>query len=127
MRGTEGPACVEPPGTSADRAGRTKPISRPADRLDEPVAAPGIQLAAEAPDVDLDDVRSRRVVGIPHGVEEAILREHLPGMASEDLEQRELARRQADLHTGAANDHRRRGELEIADMDDRRTVGAEIG
>ena len=99
-----------------------KPVARAADRFDQPVTAPFVDLPTQAADIDLDDIRLRREIGIPQGADQPIASEDLAGMTCEELEQRELPRRQADLSSGPPNPQRCRIELEIADLDPRRTV-----
>src|SRR6266850_441796 len=99
---------------------RPKAVASSSDGLDQPVAAAAIDLAAEAPDVDLDDVRLGHEVRIPDGLDEALLREHLARMAREHLEQRELLARQADLPACPVDLAGRRIQPEIADSNDRR-------
>ena len=81
-----------------------------------------VDLPPKAPDVDLDDVRLCGEVGVPKRVDQPIPGEDLAGMPGQELEQRELARGQADRSSGASDAERRRIQLEVANLDRRRAI-----
>ena len=82
-----------------------QPVAHAADGLDHAVA----ELAAQVPDVDVDDVGAGVEVVPPHVGQKLFARQHLPGMAEEHLGEGELACRQLDdpLPLSSATDARR--------------------
>jgi hypothetical protein len=101
---------------------RRNSVPGTADRLDQPVASALVNLPSKAPDVDLDDVRLRREVRVPEGIDEAVPREDLAGMSREELEERELARGEVDLAGGTPDAEGCRVELKVADLDPGRSL-----
>src|SRR5258705_7730185 len=102
--------------------GRPEPVAGASDRLDQAVATTVVDLPTEAVDVDLDDIRFRREVSIPERLDQALLGKDLARMAGQELEQRELAGREADPATASLNAKRRGVELEIADNHSRGSI-----
>src|SRR6476646_9774298 len=102
--------------------GRAQAVAESPDRLDEAVSPTIVDLAPQAPDVDLDDIRAGDVVGAPEGVDEVILGEDLPGMAGEELEHGELARGQPDGAPTTNHAERRWIQLEVVDGDPRHPI-----
>ena len=101
---------------------RAQPVARAADGLDQAIAPTVIDLPSETPDVDLDDVRLRHEIGVPQGLDQSLLAKDLPRMTGEELEQGELAGGQPDLATTTPHTQGRWIQLEIGDVDPRRTV-----
>src|SRR5882724_12816877 len=62
-------------------------VSNPPHRLDRPPGIGNVDLAAEVPDVDLDDVRVAVVGRIPDVLEDLGLRRDLPHLAHQELEE----------------------------------------
>src|SRR6266487_1336810 len=69
---------------------RAQTVTCTSDGLDQPIAAPMVDLASKASDVDLDDIGLGGEVGIPDGIDEAPLVEDLAEVTCEDFEEREL-------------------------------------
>src|SRR4051794_16954242 len=74
----------------------TEHVPRPADRVQQPRVATGLQLAAQVRDEHLDGVRRREGVVAPDLLEEALARDDDALVAHEVLEQLELALGQLD-------------------------------
>ena len=74
-------------------------------------------------DVDLDDVRVALEVVVPHVVEDLTLRHDVALAPKQELEQRELARREIDLGIAAPHSLGRRIEAEVARLEHRRAFG----
>ena len=76
-----------------------------------------VDLGAQVPDVDVDDVGAALVGEIPGVLEEVEPGEDLLGPSHERLEQRELLRRQIDLGITAPDPPRRRVEPQVTDLE----------
>src|SRR3954452_18384652 len=74
----------------------TEHVSRAADGVQHARLAPGLELAAQVGDEDLDRVRRRERVVAPDLLEQALARDDDPLVAHEELEQLELALGQVD-------------------------------
>src|SRR5512132_2840485 len=68
------------------RAISDDPVTGSPHRLDRPAPVGFVELAAQAADVDLDDVGVAREVAVPHGGQDAVLGQHLAGPAHQRLE-----------------------------------------
>src|SRR3984957_16595361 len=87
----------------------------PADRVDERVGLRTVDLAPDAPDIDVDDVGRRVKMQIPYMLQEHRARDHLAGIAPEIFEHLEFARQQLDVVVAAPHRAGNEVELEIAD------------
>src|SRR5204863_1653728 len=105
--------CAGPGSATSSSAGVGEAIAGAADRLDR-VAA---NLLAEVVDVHGDDVRAIVVVHIPALFEQFVPREHMPRPAHEQLEQRELLRRELDLDLTAPDTLRGGIELQVTGLE----------
>ena len=71
--------------------GDDQPVPGAANGFDHRSAGRALQLGAQPPHVDLDDVRVTVEIEVPDVVEDVLLRQHLVGMVHEVLEDGELA------------------------------------
>src|SRR6185437_13364284 len=93
--------------------GRREDIAGAAYRLDDRrLGRIGLQLAAQAPDLDVDGPVERPGFAVPGEVEQAVAAQHLVGIVDESSEQVELAGGQADLAAFGRNQLARR-EVEM--------------
>ena len=74
-----------------------------------------VDLAAQATDVHLDDVRVAVEVVVPHAGEDLGLAQHLAGPAHEELEHVELAGGERDLDVAAPDPARAGVDPQVAD------------
>src|SRR5207302_9167967 len=81
---------------------RTDAKPDPADRVDERVGLLPVNLAADAPDVDVDDVGRGVKMQIPYVLQQHRPRHHLAGVATEKFQHRELARQELNRVAAAA-------------------------
>src|ERR687893_3016301 len=82
------------------RSGRRRGIeavTAAADRRKERWLDRSIELIAEVPDIDVDNVRLALEVVVPDGSQDLLAREQPPRIAGEVLEQGKLSARQRDL------------------------------
>ncbi|KRC42390.1 hypothetical protein ASE24_21175 [Nocardioides sp. Root224] len=109
------------------RVARARRLSRPGV-VDEPVAdeADGLERAAserlvdalsELPDVHLDDVRVAVVREVPDVAQDRRLRQHLTLVSHQELQERELPRRQLHRYVAAPGLVRRRVQTQVTDLE----------
>ena len=99
-----------------------EPVADAANRLDRLAPERPVDLLAQVPDVDVDDVRPALERHVPGSVEQLEPGEHDARPAHEQLEHRELARRELELGLAAPRAMRRRIEPQVADLDRRRPL-----
>ena len=84
----------------------------------EPVRPPELaELAAKVMDIQVDDVRVDVRLRAPHRIEDLLSREDLAGMADEEAEQCELARRQVDRPVTDLGDVTELVEAQVAGLE----------
>src|SRR5450756_955339 len=88
--------------------------------LDAAGCAGPVELATQAAHVHVHDVGESVVLLVPGVVEDAVAREHLPGVPHEQLEEAELLGAQRDLLAVAHHTALRRVQAEVADHESRR-------
>ena len=88
----------------------------------EPIAPAAVDLSAEAPYVDLDDVRFCGKVSIPQGMDQAISAEDLTWVSGEQFEEREFTRREVYRLAASPDPQRGRVEGQVADYNPRGAV-----
>jgi hypothetical protein len=103
------------------RGAGSQSVAGAADRFDEAVPTPSVDLAAQAPDVHLDDVGAPGVVRVPHAVEQLLLGEDPVRVAGQVLEEGVLLGGQAQARSPASGHEPRRVELEVGHPDQRMT------
>src|SRR5262249_61344998 len=96
-------------------ARRTDAKPDPADRVDERVGLLAVDLAADASNIDVDDVGRGVKMQIPYVLQQHRPRHDLTGVADEIFEHLELARQELDLLAAAA--HRAGDEIELEIVD----------
>ena len=82
--------------------------------MQDPRLAACLELAAQVADEDVDDVRLDVGRVAPHEREQLVAAEHLAGVADEDVEQVELAPREAELAPVAGGDVAARVDDDVA-------------
>src|SRR5262245_59791778 len=103
-------------GTRSTAVGR-EPVPGSPDGLDRLAAERLVDLLAQPADVDLHDVRVAVELEVPDVREDVGLRDDLPAVAHEELEDGELARRERDLLVATRASVGQRVELEVAGLD----------
>src|SRR6185436_9781125 len=98
------------------------PIARAAHGLDGAAPVRLVDLATQAPDVDLDDVGVALEVVVPHASQDLLLGEDLPCSSDEELEHLELPCGDRDLLLAAPHAARQGVHAEIAHPDRRRVA-----
>ena len=99
-----------------------QPVADAAHRLDRVATERAVDLLAQVADVDVDDVGPALERDVPGAVEKLTAREDSAGAAHEELEQRELLRRQLELGLAAPGAVRGRVEPQPADGQHRRPL-----
>src|SRR5919197_4649633 len=97
-------------------------VAGPTYGLDEAGFAAGLELLAQGPNVDVDDIRLAQEVVAPNALEDQVAGEHLAGMAHQELEQLVLAGGQLDPAIAAADLARAGVELQVGQPKDLRPV-----
>src|SRR5947207_1505821 len=90
--------------------------------MDQPREAIDLRLAPQVADVDVERVGVDAEVVAPDAIEDHVARQHLTGVAHEQLEQLVLRARQFDRLAGAARAVRPRIELQIVELQRLRSV-----
>src|SRR5205085_10935093 len=89
------------PRRRSDPFGDAETVSGRDDRVDQRVLVVAVDLLAQLADVDVDDVARRLVTHVPDLLDDRHPRQHAVRIAHQELEQRELLRRQLDLRAVA--------------------------
>src|SRR5674476_19418 len=97
-------------------------VAGAAQCLDAAGRAGLVELATQAAHVHVHDVGEGVVLLVPGVIEDAIAREHLPGVPHEQFEQAELFGAQRDLLAVAQHTALRRVQAEVADHKGRRCL-----
>src|SRR5262245_8339329 len=92
----------------------TDAVTYAADGVDERISLLTVDLAAHAPDVDVDDVGGGIEVQVPDMLQQHRARNHLVLIAHQVLENLKLARKQLDRPSGTARRPRHEIEFEVA-------------
>ena len=100
-----------------------QPVADAAHRLDRVAAERPVDLLAQVADVDVDDVRAALERHVPRAFEQLRAGQHAAGPAHEQLEQRELLRREVELVVAAPGAVRGRVEPQVADLELDRPLG----
>src|SRR5262249_30910214 len=90
-----------------------------ADGVNERIRLGGVNLAAHAPDIDVDDVGGGIEMQVPNVLQQHGPRYDLAFVAGQIFQQLELARQQVDVATATAHRAGHEIKLEIADAQDR--------
>src|SRR5271167_4051421 len=91
-------AAIRVRSVTADRARSRLPqhVAHAADRVDQLARARALELAPQVPHIHAHRVRGRPEVIAPHTVVDEAVREHVPGIQHQQLEQLVLGSRQLD-------------------------------
>src|SRR5436190_3813129 len=90
-----------------------------ADGMDERIGLLAVDLAADTPDIDVDDVGGGIEVKIPDVLQQQCARHDLALVANEVFENLKFARQELDIAPAARHRARNEVELEIADAQHR--------
>src|ERR1700739_1081500 len=85
----------------------TEAKSDAADSMDQRIILTAVDLPADAPHIDIDDVGRRIEMQVPHVLQKHGARNHLTGVASQIRQQAKLSRQQLDFPTAATRDPRK--------------------
>src|SRR5271169_4691479 len=88
-----------------------------ANGMNERIGLPIVDLAADAPDIDVDDVGGGVEMEIPHMLEQHRPRHDLALVANEIFEDLEFPWQQLDVPAAAGHGSRHQVQLEIADAE----------
>src|SRR5262249_45903607 len=97
----------------------TDTVANSTNRMDQRICLVTIDLAPDAPDINIDDVGIGIEVEIPDVLQQHCARHHPPFVASQIFEKLKLAWQQLDLLTAAANAARYEIHFKIADAQHR--------
>src|SRR6266566_3739413 len=95
-------------------------VADPAYGLDRTAVERPVDLVAQVPDVDVDEIRAGLEAELPGAFEQLASRQSLAAPAEQQLEQGELLRRQLELRLAAPGAPGRRIEAQIARLQKRR-------
>src|SRR5216684_4489884 len=112
-----GALCARPPTTLS--LSRLQDVPRPPDRVNQLDLAFAVDDAAEAADVDLDQVREGIEIVVPDVLGDLFAAHDPAGIYREIFEQRVLLGGQGQLVAAARDAMRARIEAKVADLDDR--------
>src|SRR5215467_6233949 len=97
----------------------TETKSDAADRMDQRIVLPAIDLATNSPDIDIDDIGRRIKMQVPYMLQQHGARDRLTAITCQIRQQSKFARQQFDLSPAATGDPRKQIDLQIADAQHR--------
>src|SRR5947199_3129011 len=93
----------------------TDTVSDASYGVDQRIGLLAVHFTADPPDVNVDDVRSRIEMQVPHILQQERTRNHPAFVAKEIFQQLELTRQQFDFPAAPADGSRYQVHLELAD------------